>query len=749
MLLRCLKTGQISSSRLRHLLYLDPWSIGRLEKCAVLSAHDGCVNCLSWNETGSLLLSGSDDATIAVWEYPKLNLKAKVQTYHTANIFCGRFLPSKNQWIVSCAGDSLVRVTDYTTKQVVKVFASHRDRVKKISVELDNPNTFLSCSEDNTVRLFDLRADHPSPSSRVTADPNVIARFDSRFDEVRDTLRAVRSTVVSISSSEHRPHYFAMGGQHPSVWLMDRRMLTPRSMRSFVSRPSTPVTRCYPPTNKWVVKGRTTFNQVTGVSLSKDASKLVASWSDDHIYLFDMRNVTETANSCGATPVATQLLTTTTCGNSGTTRQRITTADRQFMEAASHLLAATQQQQQHTNNTTFVSPYYVEDDSINEMSDGWAGQGTAEVDRSGESWSGSARDTSVVVSPTMNVLLLHAGQPRGRNARRRRRGETTQTQQIYQRDQTNGNYATNTTTTAALGGRATTTYMTGTAGTSSTTGTAGTSSTTATGGGPTGSTASLPSAIKSTDIHNVSSECCPSAMTPPYCSQQPTTAASSSSSSPSVSPPESLWSAGNCITTGRQQWATISSSSSESESEWEPKQRPLLPIRSYSGHRNMETVKDVQFIGPGEEYVASGSDDGRLFIWETLSGKLAFVGHRADADVLNCVVGHPRDPVVVCSGIDHDIKVWRPIASSRQNCESEEIKDIVEENREYRQAMPLTVEELVASLRSTMRSPDSWPSGFQVATSFRPYGSSSSSDGDDDDVIAVDPPEDDDDDTDS
>lgn len=42
----------------------------------------------------------------------------------------------------------------------------------------------------------------------------------------------------------------------------------------------------------------------------------------------------------------------------------------------------------------------------------------------------------------------------------------------------------------------------------------------------------------------------------------------------------------------------------------------------YSGHCNIRTVKSVSFFGPDNDYVCSGSDDGRIFIWDKTSCKL-------------------------------------------------------------------------------------------------------------------------------
>ncbi len=48
-------------------------------------------------------------------------------------------------------------------------------------------------------------------------------------------------------------------------------------------------------------------------------------------------------------------------------------------------------------------------------------------------------------------------------------------------------------------------------------------------------------------------------------------------------------------------------------------------------------------------YRGVGSDDGRVFIWEKLSGKLIHILHNADSDVVNCVKGHPLGHPIVAT----------------------------------------------------------------------------------------------------
>ncbi|KAJ0011280.1 hypothetical protein Pint_34218 [Pistacia integerrima] len=84
----------------------------------------------------------------------------------------------------------------------------------------------------------------------------------------------------------------------------------------------------------------------------------------------------------------------------------------------------------------------------------------------------------------------------------------------------------------------------------------------------------------------------------------------------------------------------------------------------YKGHRNCVTVKGVNFCGPKCEYVVSGSDCGRIFIWKKKGGELIRV-MEADKEVVNCIEPHPHSTVLASSGIESDVKIWTPEASER------------------------------------------------------------------------------------
>ncbi|KAF8592387.1 WD40 repeat-like protein [Ramaria rubella] len=71
----------------------------------------------------------------------------------------------------------------------------------------------------------------------------------------------------------------------------------------------------------------------------------------------------------------------------------------------------------------------------------------------------------------------------------------------------------------------------------------------------------------------------------------------------------------------------------------------VLPRQKYNGASNVETVKDVNFVGPRDEYVVSGSDDGNFFIWDKTTGQLLDI-HEGDESVVNVIEQHPSLPIL-------------------------------------------------------------------------------------------------------
>ena len=167
----------------------------------------------SWSSDGTLLASGSDDTNILIYDAER-NFKRihKLRTGHKANIFSVKFLPqSSNQKLVSCAGDRQVRVYDLeSTPMGTHLFKCHSSRVKRI--ETTGPHTFLSCSEDGSVRQFDLREQHICKEANDGCPKPLVNYAPFQME------------LHTITLSKQAPHYFVVGGSHQYAFLHDRRM---------------------------------------------------------------------------------------------------------------------------------------------------------------------------------------------------------------------------------------------------------------------------------------------------------------------------------------------------------------------------------------------------------------------------------------------------------------------------------------------------------------------------------------------
>eukprot|EP00250_Pteridium_aquilinum_P003300 c13624_g1_i1 orf=2-589(-) len=134
--------------------------IRRFHLYAELDGHVGCVNTVHFNPSGEILVSGSDDKEIVLWDWAAKSKKLTFASGHDENVFQARIMPfSDDRVLVSCAADGQVRQAEIRESGSVetKKLAQHRGRVHKIAIEPGSSRIFMSCGEDGIVRRFDLR----------------------------------------------------------------------------------------------------------------------------------------------------------------------------------------------------------------------------------------------------------------------------------------------------------------------------------------------------------------------------------------------------------------------------------------------------------------------------------------------------------------------------------------------------------------------------------------------------------------
>ncbi|KAL2486626.1 Transducin/WD40 repeat-like superfamily protein [Abeliophyllum distichum] len=109
----------------------------------------------------------------------------------------------------------------------------------------------------------------------------------------------------------------------------------------------------------------------------------------------------------------------------------------------------------------------------------------------------------------------------------------------------------------------------------------------------------------------------------------------------------------------------------------------LVEVQTYSGHRNSQTVKGVNFFGPNDEYVLSGSDCGHVFIWKKKGAELVrlMVG---DRHIVNQLEPHPFIPVLATCGLEKNVKIWAPSSNVLKPL-PENVLEIMEANKRGRE----------------------------------------------------------------
>ncbi|WVZ56539.1 hypothetical protein U9M48_007050 [Paspalum notatum var. saurae] len=135
----------------------------RMTQYGKLRGHDGCVNTVSFNPSGDLLVSGSDDTNIILWDWLAKTKKLVYPSGHHENVFHARVMPfTDDSTIVTVAADGQF---DLRSDSATKLFTCYsllndRRRVRLYSIAIDpqNPYYFSVGGSDEYVRLYDMRS---------------------------------------------------------------------------------------------------------------------------------------------------------------------------------------------------------------------------------------------------------------------------------------------------------------------------------------------------------------------------------------------------------------------------------------------------------------------------------------------------------------------------------------------------------------------------------------------------------------
>jgi len=233
--------------------------VKRLKLAYKLSGHEGCVNSLHFNQSGSKIASGSDDLNIIVWEWEKNRKMVQFNSGHKANVFQSKIMPG-DLLITSCSRDGQVRLAELSVTgslRSTKKLGQHKGPAHKMSLLPDCPYVILSAGEDGQVLSVDIREQKPDK----------ILLLKNEKDK--------KIPIYSIHSNPSDGNLFCTSGRDQYVRLFDRR---------FLGGPGGQVVRFCPEN----LKDNDEFKAyITCAVFSEDGREVIGSYNDEDIYLFN------------------------------------------------------------------------------------------------------------------------------------------------------------------------------------------------------------------------------------------------------------------------------------------------------------------------------------------------------------------------------------------------------------------------------------------------------------------------------
>ncbi|XP_060860364.1 LOW QUALITY PROTEIN: DDB1- and CUL4-associated factor 8-like [Metopolophium dirhodum] len=202
--------------------YQSAVAVHKLKLSKLLTGHKGCVNSLDFNKTGNIIASGSDDLNICLWDWSNDKCLLNFKSIHSLNIYQTKFLTTHgNSHIVSSGRDGLVALSILSDADVLygKIIGHHDISCNNISVHHETPYVVLSCGDDGIVKNIDIR--ESSMNERIT---NILHIKNVRGSTMR---------LYGIDINPLKPYEFIVNGNDEYIRMYDKRQLTVDPIKVF------------------------------------------------------------------------------------------------------------------------------------------------------------------------------------------------------------------------------------------------------------------------------------------------------------------------------------------------------------------------------------------------------------------------------------------------------------------------------------------------------------------------------------
>jgi len=642
--------------------------IQRLGLARELIGHEGCVNCLEWNKSGDILASGSDDQTVILWRPQTGDKIVQLSTDHQGNIFSVKFIPhTSDSSIVTGSQDSRVCLIDVEKGCAVQRASISRGRIKRLAVSEETSGIFWSASEDGTVMQWDTREKWTDATISCLIDLN---------------SHCARAEVKCVAVNPLRDEMLAVGSNDQFIRLYDRRKLSLKKIdsqsRSYRSIGPSDCDTTPPDAVKYLVPGHladldTTRSSIksyfrplttTYLNFSCNGTELVANMGGDHVYYFDRDSlfgsncrptVMETLNkvessSCdspskhanassdskASTSSSSQTPVPGTSSSSGKLMNGGVSGHMTELSHEVDLIKLTANSEFERGNYTQALQYY-NTALVKESHPILYGNRAAALMKrkyTGDTYA-ATRDciTTLNINPGHIKALLRLSKCLHELERH---DEARKCLHVFKNRYPNHAKSKDCQQLEKEINEA---------------------------------EAEAASVLKSeqegeADEEEIIQQASDDSTTPPPLQD---------GEEPMVVEPTATKPSG----AGRK-----GKNFSEKELLWRSKAADYT--RRYVGACNTSTdIKEANFFGADGQFIMSGSDDGKIFMWDTKSTNLVKV-LTADSNTVNCVQGHPCLPLVASSGIENIIRIWdpRPEDGSTEARQVNNIEMVIKDNQD-------------------------------------------------------------------
>jgi predicted Ser/Thr protein kinase len=117
--------------------------------------HTGTVTALAFHPNGAVLLSGGEDATLAVWDVVAVSLVKRLKGWHQREVRAVAFRPD-GQIAVSCSMDDRLRVWRTSDWQLVLTREGGRNWALALAFS-PSGNFLASASKDETIKVWQVK----------------------------------------------------------------------------------------------------------------------------------------------------------------------------------------------------------------------------------------------------------------------------------------------------------------------------------------------------------------------------------------------------------------------------------------------------------------------------------------------------------------------------------------------------------------------------------------------------------------